>query len=101
MPEATKALIKLGLAKGPLLQVPAVVTPTLRDIRKNIVWVKPLVRCYPGRCPSSYLLADAVLVLHDRLDQKLLQPGNVAVGSKEVSRRGLVFTRSPTRMSLT
>ena len=43
------------------------------DIEENITWLRPLIKQFPDRVPSAYLVADSLMILNKRLNCKLLQ----------------------------
>jgi hypothetical protein len=65
MPPSVAMLLRAGSLQGPVIALPELTTPNLRDLSKHMMWLKPTVMLYPLSAPSTYLIADALL-LYDK-----------------------------------
>ena len=78
MPEPAKALIRKGWKGGAFVNISiagnGVYAPSVHDIMQARVFIQAVVSIFPDRVPSGYLLADALLILNEFLECKLLQP---------------------------
>ena len=69
----------IGMA---LLDIPEVATPSKKDLKGNLVWIKPVVELNPWLVPSYYYLADAFLILDKKLKMNLLTHGGQTLEAK-------------------
>ena len=61
--------------QGQLVQCPPFPQmPDKGDIKANAVWMRSSLKASPAQVPSQFLLADAFLQLHEKLNCKLLNP---------------------------
>jgi hypothetical protein len=74
LPEAAQQLLFNGLFKGSNLVKLCDAVETLKDVKVNACWLKGVLSVVSDRVPSGYLVADALILLDQKVDGKLLNP---------------------------
>ncbi len=74
LPEAAQQLLFNGLFKGSSLVKLCDAVETLKDLKVNACWLKGVLSVVSDRVPSGYLVADALILLDQKVDGKLLNP---------------------------
>ena len=89
LPESAKTLLARSSWKGgPLISLVDKATWTVRerDLQNNMLWIREVARRYRDRVPSAFFLADCILQLDGRFDNKLL-----LVTQKDETRQSLAL----------
>ena len=67
MPEAVQILLRAKKIEGELVELADSVDPNIKDLKRNMLWLKPTVRLYPVNTPSMFLIADSLMILNEKL----------------------------------
>ena len=100
LPAATQEKIKSGQWKGGRLIQPIADTPTMAQCEKNYIFIKPVLRAYPMKTPSPYMIADAMLIADGLLAGNLLKiPGVDEAGLQDKTSMAVMEWRRTTSRS--
>ena len=70
LPERTQEGIKKNGMKGPLISFSSdnpEAGPDAEDLKKYVFWVRPVLKIYRNKSPSTYLLGDALVEMNKEL----------------------------------
>ena len=81
-------LFRQGASNGTILvEVKMPFHPKKKHVELNFAWVKPVVQMVQEKVASAYFMADALMIMHKELGEKLLVPGQSGMNEEMLALR--------------